>query len=113
MKISLFIQTITLCLLLQACGGGGGSGDGDDTISLSWIPPSTRSDGSFLELSSILGYRIYCGESTDDMQLIAEMDDGTITTISLNAPGNGTYYYSVSAYDIYDLESNKSNAIRK
>ncbi|MCU7858142.1 MAG: hypothetical protein KZQ79_21025, partial [Candidatus Thiodiazotropha sp. (ex Lucinoma borealis)] len=58
-----YVITLSMIVLLQACGGGGGGGssstDSDTAhVELSWINPKTRSDGSYLLLSSIAGYRV-------------------------------------------------------
>lgn len=115
----------TIFLTLHACGGGGGGGGNDivggdtgggdvnGTYTLSWQPPSTRTDNSFLPLSSIAGYRIYYGIDENDLQLHTDIIDGTMNNVTVTVMDitqeSNKIYFGITAYDIYNLESEMSN----
>jgi fibronectin type 3 domain-containing protein len=109
---------VTIILLIQACGGGGGSGSsgtgGGGDITLSWLAPDARADGSELSRNSILGYKVYYGTSTnsDEFILLVELQDGSADSVTFDSPGDD-YYYGVTAYDIYNLESDMSNVVSR
>jgi fibronectin type 3 domain-containing protein len=99
-----------ITLLLHACGGGGSGSEG---TKLSWTPPATRVDGSYLGYESIAGFRIYYGSEETELTLMLDIGDGTIYSTSVNTPDEGEYYYAITAYNNYNLESELSNIIKK
>jgi hypothetical protein len=101
--------------LLYGCGGGGGGGSSpvDDQNKLTWIPPTTRIDGSYLDLSSISGYRVYYGTSDADLELLVDIADYSITEHPLDDDLQGSLYFCVTAYDVNGLESEISNLVLK
>ncbi|MEJ2618660.1 MAG: fibronectin type III domain-containing protein [Candidatus Thiodiazotropha sp.] len=118
----------TLALLaygLTACGGGGGGGDDDKTSSepdnssadpahqLSWIAPSTRTDGSFLDLSELAGFKIYSGPTSNNLELIADIEDAQSTSYDLSSIEPGSYFFGIVAYDTDGLNSPISERIEK
>ncbi len=115
------LLTISLSLALTACGGGGGSGDEQPTTTtgetskpvLNWVAPSSRTDGSALDLSEISGYKIYSGPSSTNLELIAEIADSETTSYDLSDTASGEYYFGIVVYDIYGLHSKISNRIVK
>jgi hypothetical protein len=80
-----------------------------NTANLSWEIPTSRTDGTSLSLSEIGGYRIYMGTSSDNLQMIVEIDDGSATSHSVANLSAGTYYFTVTAYDRDNRESAFSN----
>jgi fibronectin type 3 domain-containing protein len=112
MRKSLSTQTAALFMLLSACGGGSGSSD-NNTVTLSWIAPTTRSDGSLLKHDNVAGYRIYWGKNIDELQLHTDIADATVSTINLSASSDDICYYGITTYDIYNLESELSNIVSK
>jgi fibronectin type 3 domain-containing protein len=127
-----FILTITLLstlALLSACEYSGSSSSektsaqgtagtgtnqstaGTDSVSLSWIPPTTRADGSTLQAHELAGYRIYMGTSSSSLQPLLDLDDETISQYTVEKLQSGEYYFAVSAYDTDGLESQLSQII--
>ena len=76
------------------------------SATLRWDIPTLRADGiTELSLSEIAGYRIYMGSTSNDLQMVVDINDGSATSYSLTGLASGTYYFSVTTYDINDLES--------
>ncbi|MEW8506112.1 MAG: putative Ig domain-containing protein [Candidatus Thiodiazotropha sp.] len=86
---------------------------GNGSISLNWIPPSTRTDGSSLDMSEIAGYKIYMGSSSEDMEQIVDLADCTINEYSIDNLTVGDYYFAVTTYDTEGNESGFSNIAMK
>jgi hypothetical protein len=83
------------------------------SITLSWTPPSTREDGTSLSLSEIDGYHIYRGDSEASLELVMDINDSSVTEYTLTNIPTGTYYFSVTTYDLDGNESGFSNTIQK
>lgn len=100
-------------LVLSGCGetasvggidtGGGGS----NTLMLSWTAPTTNEDGTPLE--DLAGYRLYYGTQSGQYSQVVTV--GSFTTAEISDLPAGTYYVTVTAYDIYGNESDFSNEI--
>ncbi|MCG8489422.1 MAG: fibronectin type III domain-containing protein [Chromatiales bacterium] len=123
MKRSALYTLVVLTYGLAACGGGGGGGGDDDNTpvnppdnqaqQLSWIAPSTRTDGSFLDLSELAGFKIYSGPSSNNLELIADIEDGHSTSYDLSDMTPGNYFFGIVAYDTDGLNSPISDRIEK
>ena len=118
-------------MLVSACGGGGSTGVSSITdtstttqtsdttgtvqqkVNLSWSAPTTRTDGTFLALSELVGYRIYLGTAPDALELSEEIVGVSETAISITDLPPGTYYFAVTAYDADGLESGFSEVVSK
>ena len=74
-------------------------------MAIAWAAPTTRNDGSFLSLSDIAGYRIYRGTDPNNLVLLKDTSDPTLTEFNITETQPGTYYYAVTAYDINGRES--------
>lgn len=85
---------------------GGGGGDGS-SLMLSWNAPTTNEDGSALE--DLAGYRLHYGTAPGQYSQVINV--GYFTTAEIGDLAPGTYYISVTAYDIYGNESDYSNEI--
>ncbi|MCU7905296.1 MAG: putative Ig domain-containing protein [Candidatus Thiodiazotropha sp. (ex Epidulcina cf. delphinae)] len=83
------------------------------SISLSWVPPVTRTDGAPLDMSEIAGYKIYMGNSQDNLAPIMEYEDCTIQNHLFDNLETGDYYFAVTAYDTDGIESGFSNVAMK
>jgi fibronectin type 3 domain-containing protein len=119
-KLIKLMLPILLLPLLFSCGGGGGGGSNETdngnsnrTVSLSWDAPTTRTDGSFMPLSSLMGFRIYIGTSKDNLQAQIDIEDADAENYTTESLDPGTYLFAVSAYDVYGLESDLSNIVSK
>ena len=83
------------------------------STTLAWIPPSTRTDGTPLSLSEIDGYRIYMGDSETTLALVMDINDHSVTHYTLTNIVTGTYFFSVTVYDVDSNESGFSNIVEK
>ena len=102
---------LVMSLFLIGCGDvasveGIGTG-GSNSLMLSWVAPTTNEDGSTLD--DLAGYKLYYG--TQPGQYSQVITVGDFTTSEIGGLGSGTYYLTVTAYDIYGNESNFSNEI--
>ncbi len=117
-KIILLALVIFSSILLTACGGGAGetSSDTQNTTTasgkvLEWTAPSTRTDSTPLSLSEIQGYRVYYGTSPNNLTMLVDLNDDTITDFRVDSIPSGNYYFAVTAYDMDGVESGFSNII--
>ncbi|MEW8070411.1 MAG: putative Ig domain-containing protein [Candidatus Thiodiazotropha sp.] len=83
------------------------------SISLRWVAPTTRADGSALSLSEIQGYCVYVGTTRDNLQMVADINEGDRTTYVLDNLDLGDYYVAVSVYDQQNNMSSYSNIVMK
>jgi len=123
-KLSLLLTFLTVVLLLSGCGTGSsqdsatpasqpGGSSGNGQVNLSWIAPSTRTDGSYIPVSNLGGYRVYMGTSRNALDQIVELRDGGMTSYTVkNLPAGGSYYFAISVYDSDGLESDLSEVIQ-
>ncbi|MCG8054783.1 MAG: putative Ig domain-containing protein [Candidatus Thiodiazotropha endolucinida] len=83
------------------------------SVSLNWVAPATRTDGSSLDLSEISGYRLYMGTSNSNLSPVMDVDDCTISNHVFENLETGTYYFAITAYDLSGNESDLSNVVAK
>ncbi|MCU7844590.1 MAG: putative Ig domain-containing protein [Candidatus Thiodiazotropha sp. (ex Monitilora ramsayi)] len=81
------------------------------SMDLRWTAPTTRSDGSALDISEIDGYRIYIGDSNSSLQMELDLNDGSATTATISDKELGTYFVAVTAYDVDGNASSYSNVV--
>jgi hypothetical protein len=81
------------------------------SLSLNWIAPSTRADGSVLNVSDIDGYCIYLGETADNLAMKVDLNDGSAISYTLNDLPVGTYFVALTAYDTSGVYSGFSNTV--
>ena len=90
------------------------------TVTLSWNAPTTNSDTT--QLTDLAGYRVYMSNTSGQYNsgnivksnIPASSSTGGVTeTTTVDNLPNGTYYFIVTAYDIYGNESSRSNEILK
>ncbi len=121
-KYILILALVLTASLLSACGGSSStsstSGAASQSlstssgVSLSWTAPSSRTDGTFLPLTELAGYRIYMGTSSDNLNPVVDLSDDTVTSYTVNNLSAGSYYFAVSAYDTDGAESGYSEIIQ-
>ncbi len=87
------------------------SGTGTESVSLRWLPPTTRSDGSFLPANELAGFRIYMGKSKDNLAPIVDLINDNNNEHVVENLSQGSYYFAISAYDSEGMESSMSQAI--
>ena len=104
-------------LLLAGCGGGSAESPSagsppDDrppasgTALVSWYPPTERTDGS--PLVDLAGYRVYFGKDPNPVRYTIEVTNPGQTSQFIDDLDQGTWYFSVTAYDRKGFESAKS-----
>ncbi|MES9975100.1 MAG: hypothetical protein ABW094_12630 [Candidatus Thiodiazotropha sp.] len=119
-----FLHTLLpVVLIIQACGSGGSNNSSDNGgndivngsayVDLSWIAPTTRTDGSNLVASTIAGYRIYYGSVDNKLVFLADLQEPRLEEYRVNIPNEGAFYFAISAYDTYGLEGDLSNIVFK
>lgn len=77
------------------------------TLTLSWTPPTTSTDGS--PLNDLLGYRIQWGNQSGMYQNVMQVNDQNAVSATVSGLTAGTYYFVVSAVDNSSNESANSN----
>jgi Fibronectin type III domain len=76
---------------------------------LTWMAPTENTDGS--PVTDLAGYRIYYGSSADEMTSTIIVSGATSTSYQLAGLAEGTYYFSIVAYNSAGLESGVSAVI--
>jgi Fibronectin type III domain len=114
-RVALLGLTATL---LGACGGGGedeninGPGPApvtDGSLTVSWTPPTTNSDGS--TLTNLAGYRISYGTSPSSLTQTVQITNPGITTFLIENLAAGTWYFSMKSYTSSGVESVATAAV--
>jgi hypothetical protein len=98
--------------LLHGCPGvqvtpGGSFVSGNGTASLTWDAPLTDTNGT--PIVGLAGYHIYAGTDPDDLTLKGGVSGAAATSFEIMGLPAGTYYFAVTAYNVYGDESVKSN----
>jgi len=98
------------------CTGSGGSTTRSTTVTIataalrsvlvSWDAPTTRTDGSLL--TNLAGYRIHYGTASGSYTQMVNVDNPSLNSYAVDNLTNGTYYFSVTAYDDTAMESDYS-----
>jgi hypothetical protein len=83
------------------------------SIDLSWTAPSTRTDGSALDLSEIAGYVVYLGTSSNNLQEEKVINDGSAVSYTINGVELGIHYVAVTTFDRDGNVSSYSNIVSK
>lgn len=81
------------------------------SVTLSWQPPVTRTDGS--PIANLSGYRIRYGTSTGSYPSVMEIQNAGVTSAVVANLPPATYFFVISAYDAAGLESNTSPPVSK
>jgi Putative Ig domain len=77
------------------------------TATLTWIAPTTNTDGS--ALTDLAGYHIYYGTSPSALSTVIDIANPATTTYTIASLTSGTWYFAVNAYTTSGLESSLSN----
>lgn len=78
---------------------------------VSWVPPQQNNDGS--ALTDLAGYRIYYGNSADNLSRVVNISTVGITLYVIDNLGAGTWYFAVRAFNAAGIESDLSNLASK
>lgn len=76
-----------------------------------WLAPQTATDGS--TLTNLAGYRIYYGTDVTRMTSRIEVKNAGVLSYVIEGLTPATYYFAVTAINVYGQESARSNAGRK
>jgi hypothetical protein len=86
-------------------------------VHLTWDAPTTNVDGT--TLTDLAGYRVYMDyapipDEGGTAQMIADVKDGTTTTVEVDSRPEGTpfVYFRATAYDESGNESVRSNELQ-
>lgn len=80
------------------------------TLTITWQPPSSNIDGS--DLTDLAGYKIYYGTVKGEYTSIIDIDNpDTTSRLIKGLMGPNTYYFVVTAYNIFGAESRYSTFI--
>lgn len=88
--------------VLQAANG---------SATLSWQPPTTRTDGS--PLTNLAGFRIRYGTTIGSYPNLIDIPNGGLTSAMIENLPPATWYFVISAYDAAGSESVNSSPVSK
>jgi hypothetical protein len=92
---------------------GQSSAKATGSLSLSWVAPVARADGTPLSLADIDGFHIYYGNKAGSYPYRVTVTDGTTQQATLNDLAIGTYYIVMTTYDVDGRESGYSAMVKK
>lgn len=81
------------------------------SATLSWTPPTLRSDGS--ALTDLAGYKVYWGTAEGSYPNSATIDNPGVTTYVVEPLTPGRWYFVATAFDSQRVESAFSNVASK
>jgi Putative Ig domain len=81
------------------------------TATLTWVAPTMNTDGTIL--NNLAGYHIYYGTNADALTEEIDVTGATSTSYVINGLASGTYYFAITAYSDYGIESTDSNVATK
>jgi hypothetical protein len=79
----------------------------DGSATLSWQPPTSRTDGS--TLTNLAGYRIHYGTSPGNFTQRITISNAGVTSAVIEGLSPGTWYFAATAFDSAGVESDYSN----
>ena len=88
-----------------------GTSTGTGTVSLSWMPPTTNSDGT--ALTDLTAFRIVYGNSATDLSQSVTITNPSISSYTLDNLSAGTWYFAVKSVNSRQDESDVSNVASK
>lgn len=81
------------------------------TATLSWLPPTEKTDGS--PLLDLAGYNVYWGTVQNDLSNSARIDNPGVTSYVIDELTPATWYFAATAFDMSGVESDFSNLASK
>lgn len=86
---------------------------GDTTAELTWVAPTTNTDGS--ALTNLAGFKLYRGNSATNVRQgeVRTVAQSAATSASWTGLVSGTHYFCVTAYNVFTTESDCSNVAQK
>lgn len=115
MKTRIFCCRLSIWLslalvLFVAAGTAAPASAQTQGATITWTPPTTRSDGSAVELR---GFYVYRGSASDSLYERTFVPGATTVTYSFAALPAGTSYFAVAAVDTAGKESEVSAIVSK
>ena len=105
---SIFFISLII-LILAGCGGNSSQTVGTGSVSLAWNAPTTYVDGT--PITGLVGFKVYYGIASRVYTHI--IDVRNVPSCSINALFPGTYYFAITAYDSFGIESTYSTELSK
>jgi hypothetical protein len=81
------------------------------SATLTWLPPTTRTDGS--PLTNLAGYRVRWGTTSGSYPNSVRLTNPGLTSYVVQNLAPATYYFVVAAFDSNGVESSNSNVAQK
>ena len=88
-----------------------GQSSGTGSATLSWVPPSTNTNGS--TLTNFGGVRLYYGTSSSNLNHMVQIAGSGTTTYTISGLAAGTWYFGATAYNTAGIESAMSHVDNK
>ncbi len=81
------------------------------SATLSWIAPTTRSNGEALLISEIQGYEIYMVDDNNILETVITIDGGDISSYIFEELPPGGYHFAIATIDSSNLISELSEPV--
>ena len=81
------------------------------SVSLSWIPPTQRTDDT--ALTNLAGYKIQYGTDSAALNQTIDLNNAGLTSYVVENLAPATYYFTIKAYTSTGEESDPSNVVSK
>lgn len=101
----LVVLLAAIFLLFVSCPARAGE------ATLSWTPPTQRTDGS--PLTNLAGFKAYYGTSPTTLTTVVDIPGPLVTQRVITGLSPATWYFAMTAYDATGLESDKSPTVSK
>ncbi len=79
---------------------------GNGSATLSWIPPTTRSDGS--PLVNLAGFNVFYGRTSGSYSKRIKLNNPGLTAYVIGNLASGSWYFAMTAFDGQGVESSRS-----
>jgi hypothetical protein len=84
---------------------------GNRSVTLSWMPPMEKTDGSVL--TDLMGYRIYYGRSASTLNQSVVINNPGLTRYVVEGLSTARWYFAMTAVDRSGNESKRSSTVSK
>ena len=81
------------------------------SVSLSWLPPTTNTNGT--TLTNLAGYKIYYGTSPSTLTQSVQITNPGVADYVIENLSPATWYFSLVSYNSADVESSLSAIVSK
>ena len=84
---------------------------GIGSVTINWTPPSENEDGT--KLTNLDGFRVYWGKTARIYDHSMTIENEGLTRVVINNIPNGTYEFTMTAFNTKGTESRFSNTVTK